>query len=560
MTAQSKPLWRRISAALATAIVRTWPPEIRDWGSAFAAELHEIENPFSAFRWLLGGLMLVTRERFKYFLRSFGRPVGVPAGSSLELNRKLSGRVPRTPRIVTFILLLATAGILLHPEVRTSLRTTIRSYVNPDENTSRWYSVRQLRKEVAVSHDPKLLALLSLVSTDEAESSRLSDEAIARDASFTWLDFENAHPNSNPWHPIGAPNIKRLQAWDPDNAVVWLLSAEITFESHLAKSIPGIATDTERNIPDSPYRAEWAAGMSRAFEAAKYDNYSNNVAQLIREVSGSHSKLDPDITAYILPKERIPNLLNIRTYGDWLLLEGKKAEQRGEFSTARKDYWQVMRFGGMMRQRNVFPVEWLIGVALGKHATGMLQPLLEKTGRAQEAQILGLQMTEWDTTVGSAAWSNRWFTLEWSGFTIQLVSILFLILAIISVLSFLVLLATHRTSPRKRTSLFVFACWSVDAGPLGLLLCGTALFFLYHPFAQTYNRFIFSPNLTPDLQELQEALFVTHFSLASGFDRSASTFHFWIAITSGLILLMVSVITHMVLRRQSSRDLVAPSG
>jgi len=52
--------------------------------------------------------------------------------------------------------------------------------------------------------------------------------------------------------------------------------------------------------------------------------------------------LDPDIAAYILPQERIPNLLNIRTYGRWLLLQGREAEQRGDISTASKNYWQVM--------------------------------------------------------------------------------------------------------------------------------------------------------------------------------------------------------------------------
>jgi len=43
-----------------------------------------------------------------------------------------------------------------------------------------------------------------------------------------------------------------------------------------------------------------------------------------------------------------------------------------------------------------------------------------------------------------------WVTLEWSGFTIQLVSILVLVLAITTVFSFFVLIATHRASPGKR--------------------------------------------------------------------------------------------------------------
>ena|SRR5437016_4508725 len=39
-------------------VLRLWPEETRHWGQAHAAELDEIEKPFEALRWALGGLML----------------------------------------------------------------------------------------------------------------------------------------------------------------------------------------------------------------------------------------------------------------------------------------------------------------------------------------------------------------------------------------------------------------------------------------------------------------------------------------------------------------------
>ena len=193
--AREIPLWQKLSASAASVIVRLWPTESKNWAHAFAAELSEIETPFEASRWLLGGFMLLTRERFKSFFRSLTRPVGIPAGGNLELFAKQSARVPRTPRIVTIAFLLASCAILLHPEVRTAVRSIVRGYINPKEDTSRWSSVRQLRKDAEISQDPKLFALLSLLSDDDAHRSRLADRAIALDPSLTWIDYENASLN-----------------------------------------------------------------------------------------------------------------------------------------------------------------------------------------------------------------------------------------------------------------------------------------------------------------------------------------------------------------------------
>jgi len=94
---------------------------------------------------------------------------------------------------------------------------------------------------------------------------------------------------------------------------------------------------------------------------------------------------------------------------------------------------------------------------------------------------------------------------------------------------------------------------ALDVCPLLLLLFGTALFFLYHPFAQTYSRFISSPNLTPDLQELQRHFLLLHFHFPEFLEVTNSFFISGSHTTSGLILLMLVLIVRMILRHQSSR-------
>lgn len=76
----NRQLESRFSQVIAQALVRMWPPESRDWGKALTSELSEIESRKAAFFWLIGGVMLLFRERWRHFWRTLGRPVGVEPG------------------------------------------------------------------------------------------------------------------------------------------------------------------------------------------------------------------------------------------------------------------------------------------------------------------------------------------------------------------------------------------------------------------------------------------------------------------------------------------------
>jgi hypothetical protein len=546
--AREIPLWQKLSAAIADVFVRLWPKETKDWAHAFSAELHEIDCPWQSFHWLLGGLMLLTRERFRSIFCSFGRPVGIPAGGSPELFVKQSSRIPRTPRIVTILFLCASLAILLHPEVRTAIHSIVRGYTNPGEDTSRWSDVRQLRNEAEISHDPKLFALLSLLSDDDAERSRLADRAIALDPSLTWIDYENAPSPNFSSHPSAAKRLARLETWDPDNAAVIFVSSESIFESSVYKHL--YPKGSFSSITQSPDDTVWLASMERAFEAPRYDNYSSRLNQLIRDVSAAHPRLDPDIVAYVFPRERVPNLMSVRTYGKWLVSQGKSAEQRGDLAAASDNYWKVLRVSVLMNQRNTFLIERLIGVGIGKEAIEQLQPLLVKTGQTRQAQLLGLQLAEW-SRIQPSPWRDRWDSFEWSARNLQIVAAFVCVLSAVSLLGLLFSVAARRSSPENRGALPSLASWTVDACPPLLLLSSVALYSIYHPFAHTYSRFLNIASTPPALEEIQEALFVTQearFQLF--FHTNEFAFRSWIIITSILVAIVLTLILRMLLRRQ----------
>src|SRR5260370_7290724 len=129
MPDQDNSNWQPVAASLARLIVRLWPEETQAWGRAFEAELSEIATPYESLRWLIGGLMLLTRERFKYFLRSLARPLGVPAqdpSSALS-----AGPAPRSPRLLTPLFLIVCVTFLCFSEVPAPLPSLLSTHIPP---------------------------------------------------------------------------------------------------------------------------------------------------------------------------------------------------------------------------------------------------------------------------------------------------------------------------------------------------------------------------------------------------------------------------------------------
>ncbi len=158
----------RIAQNLAGAIVRMWPAETREWGQAFEAEFSAIETGGAAFSWLIGGVMLLLREWRKHFWRVLGNPIGANPAESSGAFTKHHSRLPRTPLWLMLVLMLASTALLLHPEMRQALGSLRSAYAHTEWQPARWSSVKKLRTISASNRDPQLLALLSLLSEDDA--------------------------------------------------------------------------------------------------------------------------------------------------------------------------------------------------------------------------------------------------------------------------------------------------------------------------------------------------------------------------------------------------------
>src|SRR5215831_14537843 len=163
MKAPNENRWRRLLRACAEGMARRWPEESAPWGRAMAAEFSEAASASTAesARWLIGGAMLFAREKVRQFWKSLGRPVGVPATGPIAAVVRESRRVPRMPRVVTALLLAASAAILMWTDARTGFASLVFDYSGGwMKPSSEWSSVKRLGAQEAKNHDPQLAAVL----------------------------------------------------------------------------------------------------------------------------------------------------------------------------------------------------------------------------------------------------------------------------------------------------------------------------------------------------------------------------------------------------------------
>lgn len=564
MSETPKSVWRRLAAFSARIIVRLWPQETKDWGRAFAAELPEIEGLRSSIRWLMGGTMLLTRERFRHLLKSFGRPFGVAAGGPLETVVKSSMRAPRIPRVVTVLLLLVSLAILLHPEVRTSLGAALSLNSGAGSwNPSKWRSVRKLQKEAARTGDPRLLAVLSLLydAKDDKRGDLLAEEAIGKDPSFTWLEYR--------YPPSELAQLQRLQKWDPDNAAIRLLPAESLFEKIYSAShdASGVVrgdrhelTSLEKAAAANP---EWLAAMDYAFSASKYDTYASQQLQLLRDVTRTYGVSDPDIALKLLYMQRLPYFPNLVAYTHIVLYHVSEAEARKDTAAALDGPWKILHFAQNMQLRSRSSLEELIAAILAQQACENLQPMLERAGRKEEAALIGFELVQWKAVIESVKLRNtsareaQSTALAWTALAIHAAAFAVVGLAAACLAGLTFLSLRSRVAVESRGWLLTLSSLTVELAPLLLLFATATLFFAYHPYAQVYQSYLERGRPLPNAEAMESflsAAMVAHVlpeTIEQTVQSPHGTYLLWLSATVLLSMLAALLIYRMLPRRRT---------
>jgi hypothetical protein len=559
MSTNTNKLDPRITSRLACAIVRAWPSETREWGQAFASELPAAETSQAAVSWLIGGAMLLLREWLKHAWRSLGRPIG--AGANKRGGAFIPhSRAPRTPLWLILGLTLSSAALLLHPEMRQVLGSLRFAYTNTEMQPDRWSSVKALRDISKTNRDPRLLALLSLLSDNDDERLRLSEEAIEKDPSLTWLDYEQSLLPLNDLSKrqyLSQRRLERLQKWDPGNAVPHLLAAEIVSKPARAEAFDALMRGKadfarEKSLATN---SQWISEMEAAFTAPKYDSYMSQAIELVQEVSSQFPVRDPEIAAAVLTRKRMAQFDVFTGYARFLMERGASLQRAGNVRDAIGTYSEVLQFAQRLGLNAEIPAERFAAQSIGEKAGAQLEPLYAAVGRSDEASLIGFQLAEWKTKRTAKMFRNapliyreaQWKSLAWSGLLINVAGLLLVGIFPLALISILFVVRRRKTPAQQRGWTDFCASICADAAPWLLLASAGLLFVTYHPYASLCRAFLIGGPSAPDVESFLDAAAVPYV-LPTNAEFLHDPVYGWSSLTAALCILLVFFFWRVLLR------------
>lgn len=550
MTAPRQSLSLRLAHSFLQLALRVWPEESLHWGQALAAELDEIEQPFEALHWVLGGLMLFARASASQFLTW----LRLPAGSRLSPAPLLPGNtpsiLPKRSRLFTAAIFLATALLLCLPQSREAISTIRASW-----NGFRGYStdVRALQNLAARAEkekDARTLAFIALATPDSNDAITLADHAVAIDPNLTWIyASRTGHPEFTPPSKV---RLARLLAADPDNAFPELLAARIISESIFQSLIyrhsqPEIEAALSAN-------QDWATHMDRAFRAPRYDDYFSRHWQLTRNAWNRNPSLSPSLVFVTLWAHSLPDCFSIRSYANLLVQQAHQASVSGRPEQAQSLLREVDSFGRRMTDQNETDSERMMGLELSRWATRELRDSYQGVGKEGESQEAAKRLQGIDNRIHGLMLSFRridepWLhALQWSGLKVQLSAILALLLTITAALTLMALELRPGNSRVRRLRLRRMICLAADWVPVALLVACVAMVWFFQPYAQILHS-------ARSLSSASEAWHTLHFEglymlswTLGALEAPFTPLHFWQAFTCVLVALALFILVRGLLR------------
>jgi hypothetical protein len=337
---------RQSAALLLECAIRLAPQDTREWGQAMRGELNHVESPWTALMWALGGAGVLMKHALAALL--------MPGDRGLPLGRGLFARnVRKVALVVDSVFLLATLVFFAAPPFRQGLRVSLTVWNQPFQVTplppSAWNrqgGLRALSTRAEAQHDPEGLVFAAARLVDARESARLADEAVRLDPRLLWLYAIVAvrHPDLaeiQQWIP-------RLEQWDPQNALPYLITAE-SIDIDRGNKAAGLPRAEWRKADADP---AWQSAMAAAFAAPNFDDYLDRLRALDGKVVRRYGFNDP-YAALSAEDADLPTYSgsDAEQFAASVLQSGRKLEARGDRKTAAKEYWRVARFGQVLDSR-----------------------------------------------------------------------------------------------------------------------------------------------------------------------------------------------------------------
>lgn len=545
MTPKAVP--RRVASLLLRSVIKITPRDAIAWGQAMLSELHHIEGDWAALVWAIGGASVLAKHALLSAVIPRGNRPAVASGGELFTKE---GPMRKTILAAAGACAVASLLFFLAPAFRQAFRVSLAQWncvlhVMPVYVTLpyREPGLEALARQVEQKHDAEGLAFVAVRQRhwDAPESARLADEAIRLDPKLTWVYAIVALRNPllseiDLWVP-------KLEQWDPQNALPYLITAE-SIDIHQVARDKVRHWNLNRAEDESP---AWQNAMAAAFQSPKLDTYCDRVRDLDRRVLLRYGFGDPYQAVDIGCEYGLPSSAawDSSRYAESLLESGQILEARGDRKGALEKYWAVARFGQMAGSAGRFMMSQSLQDAYKRLAT-----LSQREGNKQQAELYAYlvgkvhQAEEERTSLLQRDTGGA--VSRWNAGVVRVSGLMMLFsggLALICVSSVIAKGGLLRPGTLRVSKVSVTLGIGSAAG---LLLSTAMLYVTYRPYAEILRAYL----RDGDQSRIEELTwFLGYAQLPLGMDDSNQlnfVFYFWFGVTAMCaIALLLAVLRYL---------------
>lgn len=472
---------RKFASWLLAGALSLVPADVRPWGRAMITELDHIQSGWASLSWALGGMGVLFTEAVFIFFRKRSRDANFPAHRSMYFEEGFMRRI--TP-LLAGVSAAAALLFLLAPICRRGMEIGLNSLgsglqVGPLSD----HGLLRLAAQARERKDAEAMAFVALRLWQNPESDELAQETVRLDPRLTWVYSILGSPYHS--RADAETRVRQLEAWDPQNAMPFLVEADRILFRHWADNHYE-SLDNFSLVKGDP---RWFEAMAAAFHAPTYDSYLARRLDLDRSVMRRWGLHNPMLIsgAYLVPYMMGSN---VTLYAKYLLDAGNDFELKGDMKQASQTYVTVAHFCEAVQLEG--QTDFILSdVAKPQmEAYQHLRALAEKAGNLSERDLLSYGILRLkQQQVGFKGESRRANLLGIDAELVQFSSLL-----VLCSVCLILIWATWKVVQRR--ILHVDACfWDSmfsRAGMLGaycLLPGALALYLSYLPFAEAYRNF-----------------------------------------------------------------------
>jgi hypothetical protein len=513
------------------------------------SELHHIEGDWAALLWAIGGASVLAKHALlSAVIPASNRPIVASGG---ELFTK-EGPMRKTILAAAAVCAVASLLFFLAPAFRQAFRVSLAQWncvlhVRPVYVTLpyREPGLEALARQAEQKHDAEGLAFVAVRQRhwDALESARLADEAIRLDPKLTWVYAVVAVRNPvlseiDRWVP-------KLEQWDPQNALPYLITAE-SIDIH--QVVREKVRHRHRVEDESP---AWQNALAAAFQSPKLDTYCDRVRDLDRRVLLRYSFGDPYQAVdsgcwYGLPSSAA---WDSSRYAKSLLESGQILEARGDRKGALEKYWAVARFGQTAGSAGGFMMSQSL-----QDAYERLETLSQREGNKQQAELYAylagkIEQAEKEK---SDSWRQRvtgGAVSRWNASVVRISGLIMLFSGGLMLICVSSVIAKARSLRLSTLRVSRVALTLGIGSATGLLLSTAMLYVTYRPYAEILRAYIRDGD-----QSRIEALtwFLAYAQSPLGMDDSNQlnfVFYFWLGVSVLCVIGLLLVVSRYLQNR-----------